>query len=73
MYSGLVLDKQTKEEEAEKRGEGRCEISCLSHPIIISAWLLNCPVGPMCAECTLKSISAAADTAAKKEGGIYTV
>lgn len=37
----------------------------------MSAWLLNCPVGPVCAERMLKSISAAADTATVEEGGIY--
>lgn len=56
---------------SKKGGKGGCEINCLCHTIIMSAWLLNCPVGPVCAERMLKSISAAADTATVEEGGIY--
>lgn len=67
MHLGVILvDKQTKEEEGGKGGEGRFEINCLAHPIIISAWLLNCPDGPVCAQCTPKSISTSADTAGKR-------
>lgn len=76
IWAVVYLDECWKDRQRKKRsdgGEGRFEINCLSHPIIISAWLLNCPVGPMCAECMLKSISAAADTAAKEKGGIYAV
>lgn len=54
-----------------ERGEGRFEINHLSHPIIISAWLLSSPVGPVCAEWTPKAISASADTAAWGGRGVF--
>lgn len=62
-----VCGQTDKGRSGRERGKGRFEINCLSRPIIISAWLLRCLVGPAC---TPKSINAAADTVG---GGIYAV